>query len=66
MNTGSHLNLRGARGDLVTSLRRLADGWWHLAKDQEALEAHRGAELLEQGHTFVDVGHTTYEVTDAT
>lgn len=54
----------GTRTELVRMLREMAEGWWHLAKDELAEAARDGAERLEAGASSIRVGHTIYTVTD--
>ena len=55
---------RGTRDELVTELRRAADGWIHYGKPHLAAEARNGVEELETGGSSVQVGHAKYVVTE--
>lgn len=59
------MRIEGPRADLVAKLHELAEGWWHLGKDQQADASRAGAERLQAGDTSIQVGHTEYVVTDA-
>lgn len=54
----------GTREELVTELRRLAVGWFHLANDRLAEEAQQAVTALGEGASSVRVGHTRYVVTE--
>lgn len=56
---------QGSRSELVSLLRKMAEGWYHLAKDKLSADATAGAYRLASGDASVRVGHTLYEVTDA-
>jgi hypothetical protein len=58
------MRTEGPRADLVAKLHELAEGWWHLGKDQLADASRAGAERLQGGDTSIQVGHTEYVVTD--
>lgn len=60
------MNTVGTREEVVAALNELAEGWWHLAKDRNALEAHEAAEAVADGQDSVRVGHSVYEVTEDT
>lgn len=54
----------GPRDELTDELRRMAEGWSHLVKDDLAAASADGADRLEAGDTSVRVGHTSYVVKD--
>lgn len=56
---------RGTREALVTELRGDAEAWHHLCKDKLRDAATEGAEGLSSGSFSVKVGHTIYEVDEA-
>lgn len=58
------MRAEGSRADLVAKLHKLAEGWWHLGKDELADASRAGAERLQAGDTSIQVGHTEYVVID--